>query len=65
MADIVRTRAFVTDTHKSDGFARRTERLWAGSRQPPAASIGVATLIDSRLLIEIEVDAIVLDDESA
>jgi enamine deaminase RidA (YjgF/YER057c/UK114 family) len=56
MADVVRTRMFVTDIGRS-GEVLAVHRRWLGDVRPAATMVQVAALIDPSLLIEIEVDA--------
>lgn len=55
--DIVRTRSFLTDMGQLDGFARAHRETFAGI-DPAATCVEVSGLVDDRLLIEIEVDAV-------
>lgn len=56
MADVVRTRMFVTDIGRSSEVLG-VHRRWFGDVRPAATMVQVAALIDPSLLIEIEVDA--------
>jgi enamine deaminase RidA (YjgF/YER057c/UK114 family) len=56
MADVVRTRMFVTDIARAHEV-NEVHREIFGSIRPAAAMVQVAALIDPTLLIEIEVDA--------
>lgn len=57
LADVVRTRIFVTDINTWRDVGRVHRALFGGA--PPASTIvEVARLFDPRLLVEIEVDAI-------
>jgi enamine deaminase RidA (YjgF/YER057c/UK114 family) len=56
MADVVRTRMFVTDIGRS-GEVLSVHRRWFGDARPAATLVAVGALIDPTLLIEIEVDA--------
>lgn len=57
MADVVRTRMYVTDISQSDLIGRAHADFFAAVR-PAASMIEVKGFIDPRLLIEIEVTAI-------
>ena len=57
MADVVRTRMFVTDIHRWPEFGRAHREFFAD--HPPATSmVEVKSLIDPAMLIEIEADAV-------
>jgi enamine deaminase RidA (YjgF/YER057c/UK114 family) len=56
LADVVRTRIFVTDISHSDELARIHGELF-GKLRPAATMVEVSRLIDPSLLVEIEVDA--------
>jgi enamine deaminase RidA (YjgF/YER057c/UK114 family) len=55
--DVVRTRMFVTDIARWEEFGRAHGEFFGGVR-PCATMVEVRRLIDDRMLIEIEVDAI-------
>ncbi|TMA29542.1 MAG: RidA family protein [Deltaproteobacteria bacterium] len=58
MADVVRTRMFVTDISKWEEFGRAHGEVFAA--HPPATTmVEVKALIDPKMLIEIEADAVV------
>ncbi len=57
MADVVRTQMYVTDISQSDLVGRAHAEFFAAVR-PAASMIEVKGFIDPRLLIEIEVTAI-------
>ena len=58
LADVVRTRTYVTDIDDFDDFARaHTERF--GAVRPAATLVEVSALVGEGLVIEIEVDAYV------
>jgi enamine deaminase RidA (YjgF/YER057c/UK114 family) len=56
MADVVRTRVFLTDESSFDGFARAHAEAF-GEIRPVNTTVVVAALADPRMLVEIEVDA--------
>ncbi len=56
MADVVRTRMFVTDIGHWETFAKAHAKFFAGIK-PAATMVEVQRLIDTDMLIEIEVDA--------
>jgi enamine deaminase RidA (YjgF/YER057c/UK114 family) len=58
MADVVRTRTFVTDISRFDEFARAHRAAFEGI-DPVATCVEVRALVRSDLLVEIEVDAVV------
>jgi enamine deaminase RidA (YjgF/YER057c/UK114 family) len=58
MADIVRTRMFVTDISRWEEFGRAHGEFFREIR-PAATMVQVAALIDPAILVEIEVDAVV------
>lgn len=58
--DVVRTRTFVTDIGRWKDVARAHREAFGGA--PPATSmVEVARLIDPRMLVEIEADAVLVD----
>ena len=57
---VVRTRMFVTDIDHWEAFARAHQEAFEGI-EPATTMVEVARLIDPRMLIEIEADAIVED----
>jgi enamine deaminase RidA (YjgF/YER057c/UK114 family) len=61
-ADVVRTRAYVTDAAVFDGFAKAHGEVFAGIR-PANTTVVVAALLDRRWLLEIEVEAVVTPAE--
>jgi enamine deaminase RidA (YjgF/YER057c/UK114 family) len=56
LADIVRTKAFLTDTAHFDGFARAHGEAFRDIR-PVNTTVIIAALPDPRMLVELEVDA--------
>jgi enamine deaminase RidA (YjgF/YER057c/UK114 family) len=56
LADVVRTRMFVTDISRWQEYGRAHGEAFADVR-PAATMVQVAALIDPRMLIEIEADA--------
>jgi len=58
MADVVRTRMFVTDISRWEEFGRAHGEFFANVR-PAAAMVEVVRLIDPAMLVEIEADAYV------
>jgi enamine deaminase RidA (YjgF/YER057c/UK114 family) len=56
LADVIRTRVFLTDTGHFDGFARAHGEAF-GDIRPVNTTVVVAALADPRMLIEIEADA--------
>jgi len=57
ISDVVRTRLFVTNIVSWDDYARAHQEVF-GSVRPASGMVQVAKLVDPRLVIEIEVDAI-------
>lgn len=55
--DVIRTRTFLTDMSELDGFAQAHRETFGGI-DPAATCVEVSKLVDDRLLIEIEVDAV-------
>jgi enamine deaminase RidA (YjgF/YER057c/UK114 family) len=56
LADVIRTRVFLTDVGHFEGFARGHGEAF-GDVRPVNTTVIVAALADPRMLIEIEVDA--------
>ena len=56
MEDVVRTRMYVTDVSRWEEVARAHGEAF-GEIRPASALVGVAALIDPRMLVEIEADA--------
>jgi enamine deaminase RidA (YjgF/YER057c/UK114 family) len=60
MADVVRTRMFVTDITQADAVGR-AHGEWFRAIRPVATMVEVSRLIDPAMLVEVEVDAICTD----
>ena len=58
LEDVVRTRMFVTDIEQWSEFARAHQEAF-GAVMPATSMVEVTRLIDPRMLIEIEADAVV------
>jgi enamine deaminase RidA (YjgF/YER057c/UK114 family) len=58
MQDVVRTRAFVTDISRWQEFGK-AHAAWFGKIKPATSLIEVKGLIDKKMLVEIEVTAII------
>jgi enamine deaminase RidA (YjgF/YER057c/UK114 family) len=58
LADVVRTRMFVTDISRSAEVGRAHGEAFAGT-PPVATMVEVTGLIDPRMLVEIEADAFI------
>ncbi|MBI5949880.1 MAG: hypothetical protein HY875_17220 [Chloroflexi bacterium] len=58
MADVVRTRMFVTDASRWEEFGRAHAEFFAEVR-PAATMVEVQALISPEMLIEVEVDAVI------
>lgn len=61
LSDVVRTRMFVTDISQWEAVARAHQDAF-GEHPPATSMVEVTKLIDPRMLVEIEADAIVVDD---
>ena len=61
LADVVRTRIFVTDIERWDDVGRAHQEAF-GDVMPATSMVEVSRLIDPRMLVEIEADAIIGDD---
>jgi isochorismate pyruvate lyase len=64
LADVVRTRMFVTDVSRWAEFGRAHAEAF-GAHPPATTMVEVKALVDPAMLVEIEFDAIVGDGESA
>jgi enamine deaminase RidA (YjgF/YER057c/UK114 family) len=58
LADVVRTRIFITDMSRFDEFARAHGEAF-GSVRPAATCVEVAALASPEMLVEIEADAVI------
>ncbi len=58
LADVVRTRMFVTDIEQWEAIGR-AHRETFGTVRPAATIVEIQRLIDPEMLIEIEVDAVI------
>jgi len=61
LSDVVRTRMFVTDIDQWEEVAR-AHRDAFGAAPPATSMVEVSRLIDPRMLVEIEADAIITTD---
>lgn len=57
ISDVVRTRMFVTNIAKWEDYARAHREVFENVR-PASSMVQVAKLVDPRLVVELEVDAI-------
>lgn len=57
MADVVRTRTFVTDVTRFDEVAKAHGEVF-GEIRPAATLVEVKALVDKEMLVEIEADAV-------
>jgi enamine deaminase RidA (YjgF/YER057c/UK114 family) len=64
MADVVRTRMYVTDVGAWEPVARAHAEAF-GDHPPVTSMVGVAALIDPRMLVEIEAEALITPLEGA
>jgi enamine deaminase RidA (YjgF/YER057c/UK114 family) len=60
LADVVRTRIYVTDISQWEAIARAHGEVF-GDIRPATAMIEVRRLIDAAMLVEIEADAVITD----
>lgn len=61
LSDVVRTRTFVTDINQWQDVARAHHDAF-GAAPPATSMVEVSRLIDPRMLVEIEADAIISTD---
>ena len=61
LSDVVRTRMFVTDIERWQEAGRAHQEAF-GDVMPATSMVEVSRLIDPRMLVEIEADAIIGDD---
>jgi enamine deaminase RidA (YjgF/YER057c/UK114 family) len=61
LADVIRTRTFVTDIEQWPEIAKAHREAF-GEVMPATSMVEVSRLIDPRMLVEIEADAIVAGD---
>ena len=61
LSDVVRTRIFVTDIERWEEAGRAHQEAF-GDVMPATSMVEVVRLIDPRMLVEIEADAVVRDD---
>ena len=62
LTDVVRTRIFVTDISEWEAVGKAHGEVF-GSIQPASTMVEVSRLIHPDMLVEIEVDALILDSE--
>ena len=62
MEDVIRTRMFVTHIERDSEAVGRAHKEFFGEIRPATSMIGVARLIDKKLLVEIEADAVISGD---
>ena len=63
LADVVRTRMFVTDIRRDWQAVGRAHRELFGPARPATSMIEISRLIEDWMLVEIEADAIAVGDE--
>ena len=61
LADVVRTRIFVTDIDRWEEVGRAHKEAF-GDIMPATTMVEVSRLVDPRMLVEIEADAVVVGD---
>ena len=59
LADVVRTRAFVTDISMADDYGRAHGEVFSDIR-PVATLVEVSALVHPDLVVEIEADAVIM-----
>jgi enamine deaminase RidA (YjgF/YER057c/UK114 family) len=59
--DVVRTRSFLRDMNQFDEFAKAHKKYFQGI-DPVATCVQVSAFVDPKMMIEIEVDAVVEDE---
>ena len=57
--DVVRTRMYVVDIARHAEAVGRAHRQTVGDAMPAATMVGVAELIDRRLVVEVELEAVI------
>ena len=62
LADVVRTRIFVTDISQWEAVAKAHREAF-GDAPPATSMVEVSRLIDPRMLVEIEADAIISTEQ--
>ncbi len=60
LSDVVRTRIFVTDISRWEEFGRAHGEVF-GEIRPVTAMYQISALIDPRMMVEIEAEAIIID----
>jgi enamine deaminase RidA (YjgF/YER057c/UK114 family) len=63
VADVVRTRMFITDPSEADEIGRAHREIF-GQAQPASTMVAVAALLDPQWKVEIEVEAVVMERPS-
>ncbi|NWG13209.1 MAG: RidA family protein [Acidobacteria bacterium] len=61
LEDVVRTRMFVTDISRWEEYGRAHAEFF-GEILPCTTMVEVSRLVDDRMLVEMEADAVVIDD---
>jgi enamine deaminase RidA (YjgF/YER057c/UK114 family) len=60
LADVVRTRIYVTDISRWEEVARAHREAFAEDNRPASTMVEVSRLADPQMLVEIEADAVAL-----